>query len=488
MWLYVPSASLPARPDSNSALSLPVLASLSRCCTVNAKPMRLPISSASWKRRPYLMHLSGLMHEQSVLHRCAIMFARERAAKELTCSPPDTPAPTSLSPASAVVWQAIRENFGGPWLKRLSAMHQACVFSKTSATTLFSDSIPFSRRYADWVIAVRQACSRRQKLARRTEESGCLSWGTPEANQGAETAAQRPSRIETGRTTEYLGRQVAMWPTISVGDADSGQTRPSPSRCGGAEHESLRVATAMWQTPQQPQGGGTSRSGNRMGEPLLDGQARNWPTPNTADAKTSPDCPHKGGNPTLPMEAALWPTPASRDHKSGQASDETMDKNARPLNEIAERWPTPQASDAIRAEMPGEVLLESCEKQKSRPKGKPMLLGVEAYRFSLPALKRWTDGQKSSPSTRCLDPRILRRRYGETHYWPLVKNLLRFHRQTHGTPSFWLARLSPIFDGWLMGWPIGWSGCASVETASYLSRQRRHLSCWLQHFGERNHD
>jgi hypothetical protein len=49
--------------------------------------------------------------------------------------------------------------------------------------------------------------------------------------------------------------------------------------------------------------------------------------------------------PGLEQQARSWPTPAARDWKSGEASDKTLQRNARPLNEIAVRWPTPAARD-----------------------------------------------------------------------------------------------------------------------------------------------
>ena len=40
-------------------------------------------------------------------------------------------------------------------------------------------------------------------------------------------------------------------------------------------------------------------------------------------------------------------------------------------------------------------------------------------------------------------------------------------------------RLNPLFVEWAMGWPLGWTDFVPVETASWLSRARRHLSCLL---------
>ena len=108
---------------------------------------------------------------------------------------------------------------------------------------------------------------------------------------------------ETGRLAQYsLTQQTAMWPTARAEDSESAGNHPGAT-------DSLTGAAKLWQTPQTPKGGGTSRSGDRIDEPLLDGQARNWPTP------------------------------AARDVKSGDASAATLARNARPLNEIAENFP-----------------------------------------------------------------------------------------------------------------------------------------------------
>lgn len=47
--------------------------------------------------------------------------------------------------------------------------------------------------------------------------------------------------------------------------------------------------------------------------------------------------------PTLLGLAEALATPSARDWKSGDASPETLERNARPLNEQAQHWPTPTA-------------------------------------------------------------------------------------------------------------------------------------------------
>lgn len=67
-------------------------------------------------------------------------------------------------------------------------------------------------------------------------------WGTPGANIGSESAALRPSRVETGRTTEYLGRQVAMLysPSSPQAPATSPPGGPSSERAPGSPPPSPR--------------------------------------------------------------------------------------------------------------------------------------------------------------------------------------------------------------------------------------------------------
>jgi hypothetical protein len=70
------------------------------------------------------------------------------------------------------------------------------------------------------------------------------------------------------------------------------------------------------------------------------------PTPRTTD--TNGAGTHGTGGPDLRTAVSLLPTPAARDWKSGQSN--IMDRNARPLNEVAVNWlfPTPRATDGTK--------------------------------------------------------------------------------------------------------------------------------------------
>ncbi len=152
-------------------------------------------------------------------------------------------------------------------------------------------------------------------------------------------------------------------------------------------------------------------------QPKLQGAAKNWATPAAWDEQGT----HGGGQGrSLRTDAANWPTPASRDVKSGHASRETLDRNSRPLNEIAKAWPTPAGTEGDKA-------------PKYHKRGNPHLRTLAS---SLQAPKI-PDGQKSSGTIR---------------------------------------RLNPQFVCWLMGWPPNYlSLIASGLPATAWSRWRRLL-------------
>jgi|ERR1700722_214346 len=112
-----------------------------------------------------------------------------------------------------------------------------------------------------------------------------------------------------------------------------------------------------WPTPNTPSGGPNSKSTpTYTGGMDLDGAVTlaSWPTPNTGHSQNGHGIRggkigngHQSG---ADLEAiaglASWATPAARDWRDGRASEATMDRNSRPLNEQAMMlagWPTPMA-------------------------------------------------------------------------------------------------------------------------------------------------
>jgi len=146
-----------------------------------------------------------------------------------------------------------------------------------------------------------------------------------------------------GRRTDESG--CGSWPTIRASDAVHGGVTQQGNGQGA---ESLTSLAAKWQTPSATcaDAGATSRSGDRKGELLLGGQARQWSTPREADSRgitTSESAmanPAERVGPSLLQQAEgltanphSWATPIVRDWRGGKVSPETMERNARPLNE-----------------------------------------------------------------------------------------------------------------------------------------------------------
>ncbi len=118
------------------------------------------------------------------------------------------------------------------------------------------------------------------------------AWTTPTVGDSS-TSRPRPSREASGRTTDYLSRQVQVWPTPPASDGEKG----GPNQAGS------------------------------------------------------------GGDLTLPSAACLdWPTPSARDHKSPYSKEgleAQLEVRAKPLGDMVahvERggtlWPTPRAGSA----------------------------------------------------------------------------------------------------------------------------------------------
>ncbi len=251
------------------------------------------------------------------------------------------------------------------------------------------------------------------------------------------------------------------WPTITVGDADSGQTEPSSKQMGGAEHESLRVAASQWITPSATEPGGTldmvDKDGNppehfnqrlyseatgRLVQKGIQHQAAAWamasarPTPSVAD--TMGGHLSRGGDRSeellLPGMAQRvtenWATPSASPWRSGDHSDETWKRNARPLNEQATHWSTPRASD-------GE---KGGPNQSFGAGGTP--LPTQANGF----LHGAATGYRSGPLARPIA--------GRGRPFSLGGRTLR-------------PQLSALFVEWLMGVPLGMTCvCATEGTVS----------------------
>ena len=201
-----------------------------------SKPSLAQTWSQRWKRVTWMSHLFGRILKPSMDSHFTKGYTSSLQVIPAKANPAQAKGEAKTTPDG--FGRILRES-----LRQLSLFGSS---EKMLADILPLDSPQFIEAYEIWVIQLRQDCLRRQSVVLHTREKDCLSW-----------------------------------PTMGVGDAESGQTKPSNKRCGGRQ-ESLRVAV-NWPTPEaQNQEGYQIVNGKRI--PRLGKQA-NWPTPQHSEYK-----------------------------------------------------------------------------------------------------------------------------------------------------------------------------------------------------------
>lgn len=177
-----------------------------------------------------------------------------------------------------------------------------------------------------------------------------------------------------------------IWPSSGVMRNGKLYERPTSARLTD-ERES-----SSWPTPQTQYDGRTEEQWEiaraRADEKRRTGQyaIREWPTPTSSDGGSNSQSPAvmERGHGTNLLGAMDWSTPTARDKET--LAKVTRGANASaggtPLLVQVQNWPTPQASDGLKTEIPASALLKNFERQKKRPKGAPLNLTVEMARAS----------------------------------------------------------------------------------------------------------
>lgn len=146
--------------------------------------------------------------------------------------------------------------------------------------------------------------------ARRISDPAIIGWGTPTATEPGGTAEQ------------YVARSIGK----------TGNTEPTML--------SHQVHLTGWPTPNTMTGGQTSRSGDRIGEPLMAGAANlcGWPTATATDGERRGKLDETNPNVTLNLAAQFsgWPTPQASDGSGGgQAKRATNPDRSNDLMDFA---------------------------------------------------------------------------------------------------------------------------------------------------------
>ena len=164
-----------------------------------------------------------------------------------------------------------------------------------------------------------------------------------------------PRQVDHG---QQLANQMSAWGpprAANVNATDTGTDRAERD----LTTQMVRMATSQWPTPTVADvtGGRKARSGDRGDEMLLNGLMASWPTPMAGTPAQNGNNYAGNNDGTRKMEVILGlretvngpktggATPTARDWRSGEASETTMERNARPLNEQMVNlasWGTPR--------------------------------------------------------------------------------------------------------------------------------------------------
>lgn len=133
-------------------------------------------------------------------------------------------------------------------------------------------------RLSSWITSSKtRSLSLRNRLARAIGGSGCSSWPT---NRSHEVGCYQNQA--DGSTLPTLTGAAKNWTTPNVPTRGIELSKDHRPDSGGVD---LQSQASQWQSPGAFAGGSVSRGGDRIGEPLLAGQAVQWGTPTSRDHK-----------------------------------------------------------------------------------------------------------------------------------------------------------------------------------------------------------
>lgn len=247
MWINSPPyPSVPAAQDLTWASSLSC--HFAQFVGWNGKPSPSSAWLRRWKQVAWINRLFG--------RTCGHSTAA-RGVKQWIALLRATRANRSASLVN-VVDTMIHGTFGRMSTESLAKLNQHLYFSKTCPATSASGSIRLPPTLKAWATKLRQVCLARKKLVLAKSETGSSSslWMAPNVPNGGRGLPK--NTVITGNTARSGTRKVQI----------------------NLNNQAREAARKLWGTPADySKGGGRSRSGKRIGELLLPGQAKMWRLP-----------------------------------------------------------------------------------------------------------------------------------------------------------------------------------------------------------------
>tara|TARA_R100000329_G_scaffold11543_1_gene12584 strand:+ start:189 stop:1286 length:1098 start_codon:yes stop_codon:yes gene_type:complete len=296
---------------SSEDLSLPGI-NIEQSLMSRSKPSPLRTWSQRWKRESWFRHLCG-----RILKPCQHTAFEKELMSSLAVIPANRLAPLGCAKAPKT-----QGTYGLTSMIMCEQLDLFAASSRTSKDTSALDSDRSSMIWRDLVIKRRGEYSARLRLAHLTNGNEFTFWPTPVAqddNKSPEAHMQMKQRMKGGPRYKPTSLQVmvkgverGLWPTPTAQDNNQ-----------------------VSGNPDHPKRGTT-----------LGGAARLWPTPTASDSDGGPrQQDGKRGRALKDLPGQMWPTPTSRDWRSGKASENTHNRNSRPLNELI----------AKKEEVPGQL-------------------------------------------------------------------------------------------------------------------------------------
>jgi len=449
MWLHLPrsiaSVCAPESADWISPCNWPLNSSAGSrelFVTLSGKPTPRPLSWRGWKTRPWMMRLSGMTFAPSTASRGVAAWI---------ASLPATPASLSVAPANDWL-NSIRATFGPRWIASLARHNLGSSSSKMLAPTFDWGSEVSAEISKEEATLLRLDCSRRQKLGQAMSANGSSSW--PTAKAGETGQYQRDNGTKGKERPNLTGLSKAFWTTPQAHDVTERGSGQQP--CAKAGNACLARDARLWNTPQTSNVNGVRE----------------------ADGKRSLG---------LNTEAAMWSTPRSSANENrttkhapshGHGHGRTLAGDAMTAN-----WPTPGTPRPKDNENTCGMFI---------PSQNQVDLTNAAHHFFHPAPETLTDGGTSSPETPS-SPRLWLMDW--TKRWCACNSLALsdlWHPESTSAPvanppasllnelleHLPKRRLNPQFVEFLMGWPVGWTDCASPVTGLSLWKSRMRSSLW----------